>query len=57
MFYFYCVLGNVGPPLPCNWMKVVDIPEMGYFADNGEGEVFHIVVVKIRQFLLAVFAS
>lgn len=31
--------GHVGPPLPCNMMKVVDIPEMGYFASEGKGEV------------------
>lgn len=31
--------GHVGPPLPCNYMKVVDVPEMNYFAADGEGEV------------------
>ena len=31
--------GHVGPPLPCNIVKVVDVPEMEYFAINGEGEV------------------
>lgn len=31
--------GHVGPPLPCNYIKLVDVPEMNYFAANGEGEV------------------
>ena len=33
------VAGHVGPPLPCNIVKVVDVPEMEYYARNGEGEV------------------
>ncbi|KAM7419328.1 hypothetical protein PAMA_016444 [Pampus argenteus] len=31
--------GHVGPPLPCNSMKLVDVAEMNYLAANGEGEV------------------
>ncbi|KAM3624334.1 uncharacterized protein V6R79_022146 [Siganus canaliculatus] len=31
--------GHVGPPLPCNFVKLVDVAEMNYFAANGEGEV------------------
>lgn len=31
--------GHVGPPLPCNFIKLVDVAEMNYFAANGEGEV------------------
>ncbi|KAJ8335894.1 hypothetical protein SKAU_G00392360 [Synaphobranchus kaupii] len=31
--------GHVGPPLPCNLVKLVDVSEMHYFAANGEGEV------------------
>nr|XP_006630030.1 PREDICTED: long-chain-fatty-acid--CoA ligase 1 [Lepisosteus oculatus] len=31
--------GHVGAPLPCNVVKLVDVPEMNYFAVNGEGEV------------------
>lgn len=31
--------GHVGAPLPCAMVKVVDIPEMNYFAKNGDGEV------------------
>ena len=40
-FYAYaaCILGEVGPPLPCNMIKLVDVPEMNYFAANNCGEV------------------
>uniref|UniRef100_A0A673ZFJ1 Arachidonate--CoA ligase n=1 Tax=Salmo trutta TaxID=8032 RepID=A0A673ZFJ1_SALTR len=31
--------GHVGAPLPCNYVKLVDVTEMNYFAANGEGEV------------------
>ncbi|XP_075900588.1 long-chain-fatty-acid--CoA ligase 1a isoform X2 [Nelusetta ayraudi] len=31
--------GHVGAPLPCNYIKMVDVPEMNYLAANGEGEV------------------
>lgn len=31
--------GHVGTPLPCNDIKLVDVPDMNYFAANGEGEV------------------
>ena len=31
--------GHVGVPLPCNLIKLVDVTEMDYFAENGEGEV------------------
>ncbi|KAG7223620.1 hypothetical protein INR49_028514 [Caranx melampygus] len=30
--------GHVGAPLPCNLVKLVDVPEMNYLAVNGEGE-------------------
>lgn len=31
--------GHVGPPMPCNWIKLVDVEEMNYMAAKGEGEV------------------
>ncbi|KAM6897660.1 long-chain-fatty-acid--CoA ligase 5 [Xenentodon cancila] len=31
--------GHVGVPLSCNFVKLVDVEEMSYFASNGEGEV------------------
>ncbi|KAG8579008.1 hypothetical protein GDO81_010684 [Engystomops pustulosus] len=31
--------GHVGAPLPCNFIKLVDVEEMNYFASKGEGEV------------------
>ncbi len=31
--------GHVGPPLPCNYVKLVDVEEMNYYSSNGEGEV------------------
>lgn len=31
--------GNVGAVLPCGKVKLIDAPEMKYFAENGEGEV------------------
>lgn len=37
--FFFPYTGGVGPPLPCNDIKLVDVAEMNYFAANGEGEV------------------
>uniref|UniRef100_A0A8C5PSN1 Long-chain-fatty-acid--CoA ligase n=1 Tax=Leptobrachium leishanense TaxID=445787 RepID=A0A8C5PSN1_9ANUR len=31
--------GHVGAPLPCNYIKLVDVTEMNYFASKGEGEI------------------
>lgn len=31
--------GHVGAPLPCSMVKLVDVPEMQYYAQDGVGEV------------------
>lgn len=31
--------GQVGPPLPCCEIKLIDVPEMEYYAKNNQGEV------------------
>lgn len=36
---YFVSSGHVGPPLPCNAVKLVDVVEMNYLAANGEGEV------------------
>ena len=33
------VSGHVGGPIPCNVIKLADVPEMDYFANNNQGEV------------------
>lgn len=38
--YFPLVfVGHVGAPLPCNLIKLVDVPEKNYFTSKGKGEV------------------
>ncbi|XP_035224523.1 long-chain-fatty-acid--CoA ligase 6-like [Stegodyphus dumicola] len=32
-------VGQVGPPIPCCHIKLVDVPEMEYFSKDGQGEV------------------
>lgn len=35
--------GHCGPPLPCNVVKLVDVPEMDYYAKDNKGEVGEIL--------------
>jgi long-chain acyl-CoA synthetase len=32
-------IGHCGPPVSCFMVKLVDVPEMGYFSDNNQGEI------------------
>lgn len=34
-----CNAGHVGPPAPNNYIKLVDVPEAGYFKAEGKGEI------------------
>uniref|UniRef100_A0A2K6FKV3 Long-chain-fatty-acid--CoA ligase n=1 Tax=Propithecus coquereli TaxID=379532 RepID=A0A2K6FKV3_PROCO len=34
-----CTAGHVGSPMPCNFIKLVDVEEMNYMAAKGEGEI------------------
>lgn len=38
-FFFFLFSGHVGAPLPCSMVKLVDIPDMKYYAKDGKGEV------------------
>ena len=39
MFFFHCLVGHVGAPGVCNYFKLVDVPEMEYYASKNQGEV------------------
>lgn len=31
--------GHVGVPIPCSAIKLIDVPELNYFAKDGKGEI------------------
>ena len=33
------VSGHVGVPLPCNWVKLTDVPELNYYSKDSVGEI------------------
>jgi hypothetical protein len=37
--FSYEFVGHVGCPLPCCKVKLVDVPDMDYYAKDGKGEV------------------
>ena len=39
----YVPIGHVGSPSACNYVKLVDVPEMNYFTSNNQGEVTNLV--------------
>ena len=45
--FFFHTAGNVGPPVPCNIVKLVDVEEMEYFAKDGQGEVHFFFVIFV----------
>lgn len=54
-------VGHVGPPLLCNILKLVDVPDMNYLAVNGEGEVhvtgcYHLFVLHSLFFVSQLIA-
>lgn len=38
----FVLTGTVGPPVACNFVKLVDVPEYDYYTANNQGEVRNI---------------
>ena len=51
----YLFLGHVGPPIPNNMIKMMDVPEMNYFAENQQGEVCCYLICKILTLIVSLF--
>jgi long-chain acyl-CoA synthetase len=41
------MLGHCGPPVESVMVKLIDIPEMNYYAKDGKGEVYTSLVIEI----------
>ena len=39
MYIYIPLAGHVGPPFVCNYIKLVDVPDMEYYTSNDQGEV------------------
>lgn len=51
------IIGHVGCPLPCCKVKLVDVPEMGYYAKDNKGEVCCLIYYKINYYCLTLHRS
>lgn len=49
--------GHVGPPLPCNKIKLADVEDMNYFASNAEGEVGTIKSYSMQGMRITIVVS
>ena len=45
----FCYLGDVGPPLRCNYIKLTDVADMNYNTVDNKGEVGTIFAVCLYR--------
>ena len=55
IYFFNCLFLKVGPPLPCNNIKLVDVQDMEYFAAHGQVQIqlFFILISFCFQYRLS----